>query len=293
MTPDGVRLRYRALARRGAPLARHDLPPARAVGGDREIFRDGRRPPPARLRGRDLRLARAGRLRPAPPQSDEGPRRFVRRIRSRSRRFRPAGAPARLPAAALRACPFDGWPAALRAATTIARASSAWFWSARWSGFGPSRPPPSVACRIAAAMTAIGLGEIAAHGQARETIVTMPFERNRLTGDARRFARNRAIAEKLPDLDRGADLRVALRRLPGDARRRRARLRTGDQGADADRHRRARTRGLDRRRGAAGVRDAHRRRQVVIAGAEHELLMERDSIREQFFAAFDAFIPGS
>jgi lysophospholipase len=33
--------------------------------------------------------------------------------------------------------------------------------------------------------------------------------------------------------------------------------------------------------------------QVVIAGAEHELLMERDPIREQFFAAFDAFVPGS
>ena len=32
--------------------------------------------------------------------------------------------------------------------------------------------------------------------------------------------------------------------------------------------------------------------QVVIPGARHELLMERDSLREQFLAAFDAFIPG-
>ena len=33
--------------------------------------------------------------------------------------------------------------------------------------------------------------------------------------------------------------------------------------------------------------------QIVIPGARHELLMERDRVREQFFAAFDAFIPGS
>jgi lysophospholipase len=33
--------------------------------------------------------------------------------------------------------------------------------------------------------------------------------------------------------------------------------------------------------------------QVAIAGARHEVLMERDAIREQFWAAFDAFIPGT
>ena len=33
--------------------------------------------------------------------------------------------------------------------------------------------------------------------------------------------------------------------------------------------------------------------QVVVAGARHELMMERDVVREQFWAAFDAFIPGS
>ena len=33
--------------------------------------------------------------------------------------------------------------------------------------------------------------------------------------------------------------------------------------------------------------------QVMIAGARHELMMERNSLREQFFAAFDAFIPGA
>ncbi|TIM62928.1 MAG: alpha/beta hydrolase, partial [Mesorhizobium sp.] len=32
---------------------------------------------------------------------------------------------------------------------------------------------------------------------------------------------------------------------------------------------------------------------LVIDGARHEILQETDFYREQFFAAFDAFIPGS
>ena len=32
---------------------------------------------------------------------------------------------------------------------------------------------------------------------------------------------------------------------------------------------------------------------LVIPGARHELLMEQDRYREQFWAAFDAFVPGT
>jgi lysophospholipase len=32
---------------------------------------------------------------------------------------------------------------------------------------------------------------------------------------------------------------------------------------------------------------------IHVPGAEHELLMERDDCRDQFWRAFDAFIPGS
>src|SRR5215218_5328385 len=32
---------------------------------------------------------------------------------------------------------------------------------------------------------------------------------------------------------------------------------------------------------------------IVIPGARHEIMMERDDIREQFWAAFDAFVPGT
>ena len=32
---------------------------------------------------------------------------------------------------------------------------------------------------------------------------------------------------------------------------------------------------------------------ITIPGARHEILMERDGLRDQFWAAFDAFIPGT
>jgi lysophospholipase len=32
---------------------------------------------------------------------------------------------------------------------------------------------------------------------------------------------------------------------------------------------------------------------LVVAGSRHEILMERDVFRAQFWAAFEAFIPGS
>jgi pimeloyl-ACP methyl ester carboxylesterase len=32
---------------------------------------------------------------------------------------------------------------------------------------------------------------------------------------------------------------------------------------------------------------------IVLPGSRHEILMERDAIREEFWAAFDAFIPGT
>ena len=33
--------------------------------------------------------------------------------------------------------------------------------------------------------------------------------------------------------------------------------------------------------------------QLVVSGAQHELLMEQDRYRSQFWAAFDAFVPGT
>src|SRR5438067_7029537 len=66
--------------------------------------------------------------------------------------------------------------------------------------FGPTRPAQPNACRIAATFTRMGLGGMRAHGQARETIDTVSFEGNRLTGDRARFDRNIAICRSLPQV---------------------------------------------------------------------------------------------
>ncbi len=41
------------------------------------------------------------------------------------------------------------------------------------------------------------------------------------------------------------------------------------------------------------VREMRLGSQIVIPGGRHEILMERDPMRGLFWAAFDAFVPGS
>lgn len=78
----------------------------------------------------------------------------------------------------------------------------------------------------------------------------------------------------------------------GFARRAQARFHGRPQGADAG--------GRGRRRpcrlgpGRGGLRQGLRLGTLLtIDGAAHEILQERDLYREQFLAAFDAFIPGT
>jgi lysophospholipase len=158
--------------------------------------------------------------------------------------------------------------------------------------FGPTRPPPPFPSWIAATMTAIGLGEISAPGQAAETMLNIPFEGNRLTADPGRFRRNFQLAQQLPQVFVAGPtfgwLYAAFRAMgeamePAYAGEIRVPTLT-IVGA------------LDRVVSVTAVeRFASEMRaggQVVIRGAEHELLMERDVIREQVLAAFDAFVPG-
>jgi lysophospholipase len=158
--------------------------------------------------------------------------------------------------------------------------------------FGPTNPPPPFAQWFAATMTAIGFGELDAPGQAAETLLNTPFEGNKLTGDRARYSRNVTMTAQLPNIFvRGptfAWIYAAFRAMtevaaPGFAES----IRTPTLAIIG---------ALDR---VVSVTAAERLvssiragAQVVIAGAEHELPMERDIIREQMFAAFDAFIPG-
>ena len=160
-------------------------------------------------------------------------------------------------------------------------------------GLGQIRPSQPNAFRIAAFMTAIGLGETIVPGGQARAIDKTPFEGNVLTGDAARYQRTVDLYTKLPQVAVGAPtfgwLYAACRAMNeanepdfGPAIRVPTLVISG---------------ALDRlvsmtaaENLAAALRAGG---QVVIPGAHHEIMMERDPIRAQFWAAFEAFVPGS
>lgn len=119
------------------------------------------------------------------------------------------------------------------------------------------------------------------------------FEGNRLTSDPVRFARNLAITVENPVLDVGPPtigwVKSAFDQMdrlmdPATARIIRQPLLMVAAGADQV----VSTPAIERL-GSRLIAGAH----VVIPGARHEIIQERDLFRGQLFAAFDAFIPGS
>ncbi len=143
---------------------------------------------------------------------------------------------------------------------------------------------------VAAIMTAVGLGELRVPGG---NPAMAAFEDNPHTGDPGRYAQMVEMHRQLPQVTAGAPTfgwlyaagrasRAALDPAFAQSVRLPALVIVG---------------ALDRvvslpaiERLAADLRGGG---QVVIPGARHDLLMERDKVREEFFAAFDAFIPGS
>ena len=165
--------------------------------------------------------------------------------------------------------------------------------SAPMIGFGPTRPSQPNACRIAATVTRLGLGGMRAHGQARETIDTVKFEGNRLTGDPARFDRNVTICRNVPQvLISGPTygwIHAACRAMrQATDRKFAAAIRIPTLFVVGSLEHVVSLTAIERF--AASMRAGTT---VVIPGGQHELLMERDDIRAQFYAAFDAFIPGS
>ena len=148
------------------------------------------------------------------------------------------------------------------------------------------------AARLASFMHAFGLGAAYISGGPRDREET-PFEENVLTSDPVRYARNVAIHRWYPEFALGgvtatwvrAAFKAAARvNAPGFA----AALPVpvlivaagAEQVVDA-----AATERFGRALRAGGL--------LTIDGARHELLQEADIHREQFLAAFDAFVPGS
>jgi len=152
---------------------------------------------------------------------------------------------------------------------------------------------PGAARLLAQVLDAAGLGGAFIPGGNARATLSRAFEGNRLTSDAARFdrfARLMAVEPKLAIGDPTVGWIHAAFRLMGDF-------------ADAEYPRRVLTpmlvfsAGDDRVVDSRAVeRFAQRLKAgsvIAIPNARHEILMERDSIRSQFWAAFDAFIPGS
>jgi lysophospholipase len=160
-------------------------------------------------------------------------------------------------------------------------------------GLARSRPSPEFGYRLAAFLTSVGLGELVIPNRNAQTIDQMDFETNSLTSDPRRFARNVEIFRKLPQVAIGLPTFAWLY----------AASRAMRQAADPDYCGSIRMPilivvaaldaivSLPAIENVAGALRAGA--QIVIRGARHEILMERDAIRDQFFAAFDKFIPGA
>lgn len=152
---------------------------------------------------------------------------------------------------------------------------------------------PRAARLLAEVLDACGFGASYVPGGGATSISTKPFAGNRLSSDPVRYARNAEVAARAPHLAIGdptvAWLDAAYRAMgafaePGFALEIRTPVLVVAAGAD----RVVSTPSIERF--ASRLKTGHA---VVIPGARHELLMERDAIRDQFWAAFDAFVPGS
>jgi lysophospholipase len=145
----------------------------------------------------------------------------------------------------------------------------------------------------AGVLSALGFGRAFVPGGGEASLLTRPFAGNPLTGDPRRYARNAAAAAAVGSGAIGeptiAWVNAAFRTMEKLAEPRyslQVRVPTLIVAAGADPV--CATVAIERF--AARLKAG---RAIVIPGARHEILMERDAIREDFWAAFDAFIPGT
>ncbi len=145
---------------------------------------------------------------------------------------------------------------------------------------------------VAKAGTMLGLGKSYILGGGPAPISSRPFAGNPLTADLVRYERIRAL-EELPGLGLGSPtfawVNAAFRVMerfndPLYPTTLRQPLLIFAAGEDPIASTTATERFAVRLRAGS---------HLVIPGARHEILMERDIIRAQFWAAFDAFVPGS
>ncbi len=154
----------------------------------------------------------------------------------------------------------------------------------RMYGFAPT---------LARIVRLLGRGGGYVPGGGPTVLATQPFMGNPLTSDPVRYARTAAVLETEPALGIGSPTVAfadAAFRVMGQMHSPRfaARIRQPMLIAAAGRDRLISTPAIENF--AIHLRAGSH---VIIAGAEHEILMEQDAYRNQFWAAFDAFVPGT
>jgi lysophospholipase len=149
------------------------------------------------------------------------------------------------------------------------------------------------AAPIVRAMRLLGLGAMYVPGSAAAAMEMRPFAGNILTSDPVRYARNAAILEAEPKLALGrptvAWTDSAFRAMHAIRERGyAARIRQPILILSAS---------LDVVVSNVAIEEfatlLRTGSHLVVVGARHELLMEQDRFRSQFWAAFDAFVPGT
>lgn len=152
---------------------------------------------------------------------------------------------------------------------------------------------PRGARRVAAAVTRMGGGSAYVPGGSAKSWMLRPFADNGLTSDPRRYAIFGALAREAPHLILGAPTFgwlhaafVVMRRLESPVVLQR--IKTPVLAVAC---------GSDRVVGTPATERVMRQLKfghtVVVPRALHEILMEADDLRAQFWAAFDSFVPGS
>ena len=146
--------------------------------------------------------------------------------------------------------------------------------------------------RVATLLYHVGLGRLYVSGGERSS-ERPPFAANRLTTDAKRYARNCQIYETHPQLALGGPT-VAWMRAAAEASET---VQEPDFIAKIHMPILMIAAGADQVVSNRHVEDYARRLRngslLTIDGARHEILQEADIYREQLLAAFDAFIPGA
>ncbi len=151
---------------------------------------------------------------------------------------------------------------------------------------------PERLARLSGLLMHFGLGEAFVPGGGATLYQTLPFEKNQVTSDETRYLRARAVIEADPSIGVGGPTIGWVNAAMLAARR----LKQADFSARIPIPVLMVLAGADTIVSNQAAEELSRRVKTIahlrIPGARHEILMERDVYRDQFWAAFDAFIRG-